>query len=50
MQIAAVTYRTEAITPMIAGTATFTLASIGCALAPSLTWLAVIAERLRPRA
>jgi DHA1 family bicyclomycin/chloramphenicol resistance-like MFS transporter len=27
--------------PLIAGTATFTLAAIGCALAPSLTWLAI---------
>jgi DHA1 family bicyclomycin/chloramphenicol resistance-like MFS transporter len=28
-------------TPLIFGTATFTLAAIGCALAPSLTWLAI---------
>ena len=28
-------------TPLIVGTATFTLAAIGCALAPSLTWLAI---------
>jgi MFS transporter, DHA1 family, multidrug resistance protein len=28
-------------TPLIAGTALFTLASLGCALAPSLTWLAI---------
>lgn len=28
-------------TPLIIGTATFTLAAIGCALAPSLTWLAI---------
>ena len=27
--------------PLIIGTAVFTLASIGCALAPSLTWLAI---------
>ena len=27
--------------PLIAGTAVFTLACIGCALAPSLTWLAI---------
>ncbi|HVC60241.1 MAG TPA: multidrug effflux MFS transporter [Acetobacteraceae bacterium] len=28
-------------TPLVIGTASFTLAAIGCALAPSLTWLAI---------